>query len=63
MTARKLVVFEHESKLGKHPAHKLFERVTVTRANDPAKPARSFKDYVVAIDKSPINGVRVDEKL
>lgn len=63
MTARKLVVFEHESKLGNYPAHKLFERVKVSRANDSAKPARSFEDYVVAIDKSPINGVRVDEKL
>jgi CRISPR-associated protein Csd2 len=63
MNARKLVVFEHESKLGNFPAHKLFERVKVSRANDPAKPARSFEDYGVTIDKSPINGVRVDEKL
>ncbi len=63
MTARKLVIFEHESKLGSYPAHKLFERVKVSRANDPAKPARSFEDYAVSIDKSPINGIRVDEKL
>jgi CRISPR-associated protein Csd2 len=63
MTARKLIVFEHESKLGNFRAHKLFERVKVSRANDPVKPARSFEDYVVAIDKSPINGVRIDEKL
>jgi CRISPR-associated protein Csd2 len=63
MNARKLVVFQHESKLGKHPAHKLFERVQVSRANDSDRPARSFADYVVAIDKSPIEGVRVDEKL
>jgi CRISPR-associated protein Csd2 len=63
MNTRKLVVFEHDSKLGNFPAHKLFERVKVSRANDPAKPARSFEDYVVTIDKNPINGVRVDEKL
>lgn len=63
MNARKLVAFEHDSKLGNFPAHKLFERVKVSRANDPAKPARGFEDYVVTIDNSPINGVRVDEKL
>jgi CRISPR-associated protein Csd2 len=63
MNVRKLVVFEHKSKLGKHPAHKLFERVQVSRASDPNKPARSFADYVVTIDKNPIDGVRVDEKL
>jgi CRISPR-associated protein Csd2 len=63
MNVRKLVVFEHESKLGKHPAHRLFERVQVSRANDPDKPARSFADYKVTVDKSLIDGVRVDEKL
>ena len=63
MNVRKLVVFEHESKLGKHPAHKLFERVQVSRANDPGKPARSFADYKVTVDNNLIDGVRVDEKL
>jgi CRISPR-associated protein Csd2 len=63
MNVRKLVVFEHESKLGKHPAHKLFERVQVSRANDPGKPARNFADYKVTVDKDLIDGVRVDEKL
>jgi CRISPR-associated protein Csd2 len=63
MNVRKLVVFEHESKLGKHPAHKLFERVQVSRANDPGKPARNFADYKVTVDKNLIDGVRVDEKL
>ena len=63
MNVRKLVVFEHESKLGKHPAHKLFERVQVSRASDPDKPARSFADYQVTVDKNLIDGVRVDEKL
>jgi CRISPR-associated protein Csd2 len=63
MNVRKLVVFEHESKLGKHPAHKLFERVQVSRASDPDKPARSFADYQVTVDKNLIDGVQVDEKL
>ena len=63
MNVRKLVVFEHESKLGKHPAHKLFERVQVSRANDPGNPARNFADYKVTVDKNLIDGVRLDEKL
>lgn len=63
MNVRKLVVFEHESRLGNQPAHKLFEKITVTRANDTVKPARSFMDYIVAIDKSPLNGILLDEKL
>ena len=63
MNVRKLVVFEHESKLGKQPAHKLFERVQVSRANDPGKPARNFADYKVTVDKNLIDGVRLDEKL
>ena len=33
MAARGLIVFQHESDLGNAPAHKLFERVTVRRAN------------------------------
>jgi CRISPR-associated protein Csd2 len=63
MNVRKLVVFEHGSKLGKHPAHKLFERVQVSRANDTGNPARNFADYKVSVDKSLIDGIRVDEKL
>jgi CRISPR-associated protein Csd2 len=44
MAARKLIVFEHDSKLGKAPAHELFDKIKVTR-NDESKPPRSFKDY------------------
>ncbi len=50
MSARKLVVFEHDSPLGCAPAHKLFERVQVTRVN-PTTPPRAYSDYTVAVDK------------
>lgn len=44
MSSQKLFVFEHDSALGSHPAHKLFERVKF-RKKDDGKPARSFSDY------------------
>jgi CRISPR-associated protein Csd2 len=46
MSTRKLIVFEHENRLGKAPAHALFDLVTVKR-KDESKPARSFADYAV----------------
>jgi CRISPR-associated protein Csd2 len=52
MSLRELVVFEHESELGNAPAHKLFERVVVTR-KDPGKPPRDFTDYAVTIGELP----------
>jgi CRISPR-associated protein Csd2 len=50
MSARRLVVFEHESPLGCAPAHRLFERVRVERVN-PAAPPRAYADYAVAVDR------------
>jgi len=50
MSARRLLVFKHDSQLGCAPSHKLFDLVTVTR-NDPAKPSRAFADYTVSIDR------------
>ena len=55
MTSRKLIVFEHESALGNANAHRLFERVTVSR-KDPSRPARSFMDYDVHIDRANLPG-------
>ena len=55
MAARKLVVFEHESRLGNAPAHELFDRVTVSR-KDTSRPARSFTDYEVAVDSENLPG-------
>lgn len=48
MTARKLVVFRHESKIGNAPAHLLFERIRVERKS-PERPPRDFGDYQVGI--------------
>jgi CRISPR-associated protein Csd2 len=53
MSARHLIVFKHESPLGDAPAHRLFERVSVTRKKTPA---RQFADYEVLLDGKPLAG-------
>jgi CRISPR-associated protein Csd2 len=64
MNARKLIAFKHESALGNAPAHKLFELVTVKRANDATKPPRAFADYEVAVGRTNIPaGVTLEEKI
>lgn len=63
MATRRLIVFKHESALGNAPAHKLFERVTVTRKDD-SKPARAFSDYEVIVNLANLpQGVSVEEKI
>lgn len=54
MAVRKLIVFRHESALGNAPAHTLFEAVKVERTGDKDKPARSYADYSVKIDREGI---------
>ncbi|MFK7692019.1 type I-C CRISPR-associated protein Cas7/Csd2 [Paenibacillus sp. HJGM_3] len=49
MAARKLVVFEHDSKLGHAPAHHLFERIHIARSTDSAP--RAYADYSIAVDR------------
>lgn len=62
MSARKLIVFEHEHPMGNAPAHVLFDKVKVMRADDSGDgPARSFADYVVQIDRDLPAGVTVTE--
>lgn len=51
MSARKLIVFEHQSALGNRPAHELFSRVTCVRKNE--GPAREFSDYEILLDGQP----------
>jgi len=76
MVARRLIVFKHESALGNAPAHKLFDRVTVTRVfegeeYDPGErrshnlpPARSYGDYVVRVNRSNLpGGVELIDKI
>jgi CRISPR-associated protein Csd2 len=61
MATRKLIVFEHDSMLGNAPAHRLFDRIKITR-NDFASPPRAYSDYTVAIDRDAIPaGVTIHE--
>ena len=50
MSARKLIVFKHESVLGNVPANKLFDLVKIKKLCDGAP--RKFDDYKVTIDKN-----------
>ena len=53
MVLRKLIVFEHSSKLGSAHADELFSSVSVER-KDKSKSPRKFTDYDVTIDYSKI---------
>lgn len=74
MSARKLIVFRHESALGNARAHELFDRVGVKRIfegeeyepgdrrTDNLPPTRAFRDYSVRVDwDSPPSGVELIE--
>ena len=64
MSPQSLVVFKHESKLGNAPAHKLFERVTITRSNGDELATRSAKDYTVKIDESELpEGITIEKRI
>lgn len=64
MAARRLIAFKHDSALGNAQAHKLFDRVSVSRVSgddaipvgDPRThnlpPARAFSDYRIDLDDS-----------
>lgn len=63
MATRKLIVFEHDKPLGRAPAHKLFERINIERKGN-EKPARSFEDYEVTINKDKLpEGIKIHEML
>ncbi len=61
MSARALIVFEHDSAMGNAPAHLLFDAVKVGRAQtSPDAAARSFSDYRVDLDDAAVpTGVTV----
>jgi CRISPR-associated protein Csd2 len=74
MATRELILFRHESRLGNAQAHKLFDRITVSRKTEGGlvtvgtseanalEPARSFKDYEITVDMCDIpNGVSVEK--
>ncbi|MBI2952763.1 MAG: type I-C CRISPR-associated protein Cas7/Csd2 [Chloroflexi bacterium] len=56
MACRGLYVFSHESSMGNAAAHRLFQKVQVTRRAD-VKAPRSFEDYVVELDGDLPEGV------
>ncbi len=53
MACRGLYVFSHESPLGNAPAHKLFERVQVSRRPSEMA-ARRFEDYEVSVNAADL---------
>lgn len=62
MSARKLIVFKHDNPMGNAPAHVLFDKVKVCRADGRENgPARNFSDYVVQIDSNLPAGVTATE--
>lgn len=63
MASRRLVIFEHESKLGNAPAQKLFDAVSVGRV-DLSRPPRAYSDYHVTVNREAVPaGVRIIERL
>jgi CRISPR-associated protein Csd2 len=62
MSARRLIVFRHDSALGNAPAHKLFDLVKV-ELKDKSKPPRAYGDYEVAVNITTPAGVTVEEKI
>jgi CRISPR-associated protein Csd2 len=53
MACQGLYVFTHESSLGNAPAHRLFERVQISRHSDVVAP-RSFSDYDVVVNSTDL---------
>ncbi|HWQ71998.1 MAG TPA: type I-C CRISPR-associated protein Cas7/Csd2 [Desulfitobacteriaceae bacterium] len=62
MGTRKLIIFEHASKMGNAPVQQLFDAVTVNR-KEPDKPARDFSAYEIVVQKDKISqGVSLIER-
>ena len=55
MSSRKLYIFRHASHLGNGSAHQLFDRIQIRRKED-SKPARSFSDYQVVVNRENMPG-------
>ena len=62
MSARKLIIFKHDGKMGNAPAHQLFDLVTAEAAETPV---RSFDQYNICVptQENLPQGVTVIEKL
>jgi CRISPR-associated protein Csd2 len=53
MSTRKLIVFRHSSAFGNTHAYQLFDSIKIER-KDKMKPARSFDDYTITVNKDSI---------
>lgn len=62
MSAKKLIVFKHNSELGCCQSQSLFNKVKIERLSSDMPP-RSFADYKVMISNDMPNGVEMIEKL
>lgn len=64
MCPRKLIVFKHDNELGSAPSYQLFDLISV-KQKDLTKPARSFADYEVQIDRTqlPLGVTLVDDMI
>ena len=62
MSARKLVIFKHNTELGCCQSHALFDAVKVERLSKDLPP-RSFADYKVKVSRDIPKGVEIIEKL
>ncbi|MDI6719652.1 MAG: type I-C CRISPR-associated protein Cas7/Csd2 [Methanomicrobiales archaeon] len=62
MSARKLIVFKHDTPLGCCQSHVLFDKVRVERISGDMPP-RSFEDYRITVDKNVPSGVEIIEKI
>ena len=62
MSARKLIVFKHNTELGSCQSHKLFDLVKISKKSGDLPP-RSFADYEIEISKDVPDGVELIEKL
>jgi len=62
MSARKLIAFKHDSKMGSAPAHKLFDMVKITAADGPVRAFDASRIAVPTQEEMP-QGVTIIEKL
>jgi len=63
MAPRGLYIFTHDNKIGRAPAHKLFERIQVQKKTNVASP-RAFADYDVTVNREDMPaGVRLSNPI
>jgi CRISPR-associated protein Csd2 len=64
MSAKKLIVFKHETALGNAPSYKLFDALKIDRVNKDDLPARKFEDYEIKLVRDNVpQGVEIIEML